>query len=102
MKQGEQTYMTTCAACHKPDGTGMPPVFPALTNSAMVKGNLADHMNRVLNGKPGTAMQAFRDQFSDDELAAVITFERNKFGGHPGETVQPDEIKTAKTLPPKG
>jgi cytochrome c oxidase subunit II len=79
-KRGEQVYMTTCSACHMPTGVGLPPTFPALKGSVIVKGPLADHMNRVMNGKAGTAMQAFKDQLNDDDLAAVITYERNGLG----------------------
>jgi cytochrome c oxidase subunit 2 len=99
MQQGEKTYLTTCAVCHQPTGEGMPPTFPALKGSKIVTGPIDQHLNRVLNGKPGTAMQAFRDQLSDDEIAAVITYERNSWGNK-GETVQADQVKTAKAKPP--
>jgi len=96
MKHGEQIFLGTCAACHKPDGTGSPPVFPALKGSKIATGPIDAHINTVLNGKSGTAMQAFRDQFSDDDLAAVITYERNAFGNNTGTIVQPADITAAK------
>jgi len=46
----------------------MPPTFPALNGSPIVNGPLDAHINRVMNGKPGTAMQAFKDQLSDETL----------------------------------
>ena len=67
----------------------MPPAFPALTGSKIVNGPLLlpkassfkdSHVDRVMNGKAGTAMQAFSNTLSDVELAAVITYERNSFG----------------------
>jgi len=97
MKTGEQVYLGTCAACHKADGTGSPPVFPAMKGSKTATGGLPDHINTVLNGRPGTAMQSFRNQFSDEELAAVITYERNAFGNNTGTLVQPADIYEAKT-----
>src|SRR5690554_7373717 len=30
MERGEKAYASACASCHQPDGTGMPPAFPAL------------------------------------------------------------------------
>jgi cytochrome c oxidase subunit 2 len=78
----------------------MPPTYPALKGSAIAKGPLPNHLNRVLNGKPGTAMQAFRDQFSDSDLAAVITYERNAWGNNTGDAVQPAQVTAAKALPP--
>lgn len=96
MKRGEQIYLTTCAACHKPDGTGSPPVFPALKGSKIATGPVDQHIHIVLHGKPGTAMQAFSEQFSDEDLAAIITYERNAFGNNTGTIVQPADITAAK------
>lgn len=96
MQHGEKVFLGTCATCHQPNGEGMPPTFPALKGSPIATGPLAEHMNRVLNGKTGTAMQAFKEQFDDDDLAAVITYERNAFGNHTGDVVQPDQVKAAR------
>lgn len=104
MELGKKTYDTSCGACHKPDGSGMPPAFPALKGSKITEGPVADHIHIVLHGKKGTAMQAFGDQLSDQELAAVITYERNawgnddkaKYGKDAGGVVQPADIFKAK------
>ena len=77
----------------------MPPTYPALKNGPITTGPLPQHMNRVLFGKMGTAMQAFKDQLSDEELAAVITYERNSWGNK-GGMVQPADIATAKQKGP--
>lgn len=97
MEHGEKIYMTTCAICHQPNGQGMPPTFPALKDSVIVKGPVSDHIDRVLNGKLGTAMVAFKDQFNDQDLADVITYERNAWGNNTGVLVKPDDIKAART-----
>jgi cytochrome c oxidase subunit 2 len=49
-----------------------------------------------MNGKVGTAMQAFKLQLSDADLAAVITYERNSFGNSVGDMVQPSTIKSLR------
>lgn len=41
-------------------------------------------------------MQAWGKQLSDTDIAAVITYERNAWGNHTGEMVQPKEIKAAR------
>jgi cytochrome c oxidase subunit 2 len=102
MKRGEQLYLNTCSVCHQQNGEGLPPTFPALKGNKMTVGPLDQHLNRVLNGKPGTAMQAFKDQFSDEELAAVITYERNAWGNNTGDAVQPEQVKMARTKAPMG
>ena len=93
---GEKVYQAHCAACHQPDGKGMPPAFPALAGSKIATGPKADHIDRVMNGKEGTAMAAFAKQLNDVDLAAVITYERNSFGNSTGDMVQPAEIKALR------
>lgn len=92
METGEQVYIKACAACHQVGGEGIPGVFPALKNSPIALGDPAAHIDIVLNGKAGTAMQAYRDQYSAVELAAVITYERNAWGNKVGDLVTPAEI----------
>lgn len=96
MERGEQVYTTTCAACHQPEGQGMPPNFPPITGSAIATGPIEEHRELVMYGKPGTAMAAFAPQLSDTELAAVITYQRNALGNDVGDVVQPAEIRAAR------
>lgn len=98
MVEGEKVYNRACAACHKADGTGLPPTFPALKGSAMAvtADKLNDHINIVVHGKAGSMMQAFGAQLSDLELAAVITYERNAWGNGTGQVVQPSEVAAVK------
>ncbi len=75
---------------------GIPGVFPAMTASPITTGDINAHIDIVLNGKAGTAMQAFGKQLSDSDLAAVITYERNALGNSVGDQVQPSTIKSAR------
>lgn len=95
-QHGEAVYTQNCAACHQPTGKGLPPAFPALDGSKIATGPKEAHLNIVLNGKTGTAMQAFGKQLSDTDIAAVITYERNAWGNHMGDMVQPAEVKAAR------
>ena len=92
MARGEKVYATNCAACHNADGSGIPPAFPALKGSAIATGPIQNHIDIVLNGKPGTYMAAFGAQLSPVELAAVITYERNAWGNSKGDMIQPVDI----------
>ena len=96
MTRGEKVYGTHCAACHQATGAGLPPAFPSLVGSPLVKGPVAGHVDIVMNGKPGTAMAAFGGQLSDADLAAVITYERNAWGNDSGDLLQPSDIKAAR------
>ena len=93
MVKGKTVYDKSCAACHGATGAGIPPIFPAMTGSKIVTGDKAAHIDIVADGKPGTAMAAYKSQLSKAEIAAVITYERNAFGNNTGDMIQPSEIK---------
>lgn len=96
MVQGEKVFNTVCAACHQVTGTGIPGVFPAIKGSPIVLGDIKEHILLVLNGKTGTAMQAFGPQLSNAELAAVLTYQRNAFGNNTGDIIQPTDVEALR------
>ena len=96
MAKGEAAYNASCAACHQANGAGIPGVFPPIAGGAISTGDVAGHIDIVVNGKAGTAMQAFGEQLNAVDLAAIITYERNAFGNNTGDMVQPADIAAAK------
>ncbi|BBM01248.1 cytochrome c oxidase subunit II [Microbulbifer sp. GL-2] len=95
--QGEKVYNRACAACHQANGKGVPGVFPAIAGSKIATGPLNSHLNIVIDGSQvNPAMQAFGEQLSEVDLAAVITYQRNAFGNEMGDTVQPVDILNFK------
>jgi len=90
---GEGVYQQTCAACHGMTGMGVPGAFPAISGSAIANGAIDAHINIVVNGKSGTAMQAFKEQLSAVDLAAVVTYQRNRLGNAVGDFVNPSDIQ---------
>ena len=96
MALGEDVYMTACAACHQASGEGMAPVFPALKGSVIATGDVAVHLDMVLNGsKKNPAMAAFAGQLTKTQIAAVVTYERNAWGNNTGDLVQPAAVVAA-------
>ena len=96
MQRGEKVYGTYCVACHQANGEGIAGAFPSLKGTPMMLNDLEGHIDIVLNGKAGTAMQAFSTQLNDADLAAVITYERNAWGNDTGDVIQPSRIKAAR------
>ncbi len=94
MVKGEEVYVRNCVACHQANGQGIPPAFPSLVGQGLTVGPIEQHIEIVLNGKSGTAMQAFGLQLNAPELAAVITYERNAWGNGMNDMVQPKEMNT--------
>jgi cytochrome c oxidase subunit 2 len=93
---GEELYNISCSACHQANGQGLPPAFPSLVDSAVVKGPVAEHIDMVVNGRPGTAMIGFSTQLSDAEMAAIITYERNAWGLDSGDAIQAADVAAAR------
>jgi len=92
MAQGAEVYSKYCASCHMENGKGIPPVFPALDGSAIATGPVDEHIGIILNGKPGTAMQAFSSQLRADEIGAVTHYERHAWGNNTDDIVQPIDV----------
>lgn len=106
---GKRIYGTYCVACHQPNGRGTPGQFPPLVESEWA---LASGPNRiiriVLSGLQGpitvkgqdfnNVMLPWRDQLTDDDIAAVLTFVRgNKEWGHSATPVTPAQVKAIRT-----
>lgn len=119
LAQGEKVFASNCAACHQATGLGMSGTFPPLSagktfsasaellknlrsrgflgkGNRIVMGPVKNHLDIVMNGIPGTAMQAFAKQLSDSDIAAVITYERNSFGNRTGDVIQPSQVKALR------
>lgn len=91
--RGQQVYTSNCAVCHQPTGKGAG-AFPALDGSKVANGPLAQHVSIVLSGK--NAMPSWSKTLNDVEIASVITFERNAWGNHTGDVLQPRQVTEAR------
>ena len=94
MTTGKKVYLAKCAACHMPNGEGLPGVFPAIKGSSLALNDRSGHIDILLNGRTGTAMQSFAKQLTLSEIAAVITYQRNAWGNNTGDIVQASEVHT--------
>ncbi|WP_322091509.1 cytochrome c oxidase subunit II [Paraburkholderia bannensis] len=92
-ERGEKVYASNCAVCHQPTGKGAG-AFPALDGSKVANGPIAGHVSIVLKGK--AAMPAWAPTLNDVEIASVITFERNAWGNHTGDILQPRQVADAR------
>ncbi|NND38848.1 MAG: cytochrome c oxidase subunit II [Pseudomonadales bacterium] len=92
--RGEGVYNRSCAACHGVDGKGG--VGPSMIGTAVTTGPMQKHVDVIVNGVQGTAMQAFGNQLSELDLAAVVTYERNAWGNNMGDMVQAVDVLNFK------
>jgi len=92
--RGEEVYLQSCAACHGVDGKGG--VGPSMVGTAITTGPMQGHVDVLVNGVQGSAMQAFGNQLSELDLAAVVTYERNAWGNNMGDMVQAVDVLNYK------
>ncbi len=79
--KGKAIYEKHCVACHGPQGKGDGPAGKMLkppaadfTSAASKKNSEADFKSMIENGKPGTAMVAWKTQLSPTEMNDVIEY----------------------------
>lgn len=99
VERGESFYLTNCVACHQVNGKGIPPVFPTLDGSQIVLNDTQRQIEILMEGVQGSAMAAFGNQYSEVDIAAVITYTRQAWSnGKNGDSaiVTPQDIVAYK------
>lgn len=113
LKKGQEVYESggsggiACTTCHQADGKGVPDAFPPLVGQKDMMGECTKHAGLVVNGftgpitvdgKPFNGAMPAQGNLPDEEIAAVISYERNSFGNNFGFCM-PADVATARTLP---
>jgi Cbb3-type cytochrome oxidase, cytochrome c subunit len=85
LPDGEKLYMQTCSACHQADGKGLPGAFPPLAKSSVVTDKSPETLIKIiLQGYDARTefgvMPPFADQLTDEEIAAIASYERSHWG----------------------
>jgi mono/diheme cytochrome c family protein len=107
---GQRLYARHCLSCHQADGHGVPNMQPAITGGTWVKGDARalalfvltggfDSAQRKEDATSHNVMPPFR-QLSDDDLAAILTYIRERFGGGAAEVTPAVVAEARATLPP--
>ena len=94
VQRGQEVYEKNCVSCHMAEGQGIPGIFPALAGSEIALYDKDRHIEILMEGVQGAAMNSF-DYLSEVELAAVITYSRQAWGNAEkgdGEVVVPKDI----------
>lgn len=89
----QSLFMDNCSACHQATGKGVKGAFPALAASPFVQGDGAAVTSVVLVGRAG--MPAFKDDLSDADLSALLTYVRTSWGNK-GKPVTTADVVAAR------
>ena len=98
-----------CAACHNEDGAGKPGIAPPLAKSDWVNAGSPVRIIRIVldgitgpikvSGEPFSvataAMNPWRDQLTDDDIASVLTYIRSNFENS-ASPVAPADVKALR------
>lgn len=108
IERGKAIYTANCAACHQPNGVGVPHAFPPLAKSDYLNKDKARAIKTVVNGLQGKVVVNGQEyngvmpawSLSPEEVANVLTYVYNSWGNS-GKEVTPAEVKThgTKTAP---
>jgi mono/diheme cytochrome c family protein len=100
-RSGPAIYGALCAACHMPDGRGArgAAAYPALQGNAKLAAT-PYLLHMIVNGNK--AMPAFGQQLSDEQVAAVASHVRQRFGGLDAASAQvrPEEVRALRAPEP--
>jgi mono/diheme cytochrome c family protein/HEAT repeat protein len=94
---GQEVYRNICQACHQPDGRGQDRLAPGLIGSDLALARPDITARILLNGKEGAIglMPPVGQAFSDDQIAAVLTYIRREWG-QTGSPIDPATVKEVR------
>jgi mono/diheme cytochrome c family protein len=91
MMAGAAIYRDQCSACHGLDGKGVAELFPSVADSSMTRSDDPTTSIRIIlrgarsvgtSAQPtAPGMPSYGRQLDDNEVAAVLTYIRNSWGG---------------------
>jgi mono/diheme cytochrome c family protein len=90
---GKALFSANCITCHQATGLGVPGQYPPLAGSEVALGDATNHLIAivlkglqgpvVIEGKPfNNAMQAWEGQYTDSQLASILTYVRSDWGNN--------------------
>jgi cbb3-type cytochrome c oxidase subunit III len=103
---GKSIFLLNCAACHQPNGQGGGPYPPLAKNADVNAVDSASVIQTVLNGRIGPItvngqqyggnMPSWRNDLSDEQIAAVLTYVRSAWGNS-APAISADQVALARS-----
>jgi mono/diheme cytochrome c family protein len=90
---GKALFSANCITCHQANGEGLPGQYPPLAGSEVETGDATNQLIAIvlkglqgpveIKGKPfNNAMQAWESQYTDQQLASILTYVRSDWGNN--------------------
>ena len=98
LAEGQKTFKTLCAPCHRDDGGGQ--VGPNLCDDYWIHGsNFVDNLNTIWNGVPSKGMVTWKGVLKPSTIHAVGSYIYTLRGSHPKNPKPPENLAPVKTGP---
>jgi len=95
LENGRLLYRRNCAGCHLLSGEGQATLgAPRLKGSAVVQGPVAAHIDIALRGRG--VMPPFANILNDEQLASILSYQRNEWGNNSGKLVNIAKVKARR------
>lgn len=103
ISMGKNVFTQNCAACHQPDGKGVPGAFPPLAGSDYLKNDVNKVISVVKKGLSGS-IKVNGDKYdgvmpslslSDEDIANVLTYVYHSWGNSK-KTILPKQVSSVK------
>ena len=82
LAEAKAIFTTVCAVCHGPEGKGIPPAFPNLTDDEWIHGNSPEQVfHQISEGNIAKGMISYKTQYSEKqiiELTSYVLLQLNK------------------------
>lgn len=100
IKHGEAVFETNCAACHQPNGEGVPHAFPPLAKSDFMNADKLRAIKVITGGLEGKVVVNGQEydgvmpawDLPDEDIANVMTYIYSRWGNS-GQDVSVAEVK---------
>ncbi|MEZ5446709.1 MAG: cytochrome D1 domain-containing protein [Gammaproteobacteria bacterium] len=108
---GKAAYLANCAACHQPEGTGLPGAFPPLAGSDFLTTNGIEKVTEnvlkgisgklTVNGVEYNNVMPAMSHLADGDIADIVTYVFNSWGNPGGEidAAKVAELRTGLGVP---
>lgn len=103
--KGQRDFRDNCSACHRKNGAGRPPNYPALARNPIVNArDPASLIHLILAGgtevrtksaSPKLAMPAFGSAMTDSQIADVLTYVRSHWNNN-APAVSPNQVQSLR------
>ena len=104
MMRGQAVYIQVCATCHQTNGSGVPMMFPPISESDIISGDPEKLIKLIFEGMSGpveikgeeyNSIMPPQNNLDDQQIADLLTFLRKSFGNS-ADPISAEEVASLR------